>query len=606
MKRFSILFTLFVLAIGLISAHGINLSLTLNDINGTIQPSTDATLRVSIVTSDDGSDILYSETHNVTSNPYGAVHTLLGEGHPVSGIWQDIDWSIDPLYIHIERDDNNGNFNTISIMRLGAAPYAYHAESAENITLQSPNGKLWNLEVDDYGHISATAAPPANAPAYGTVDYLFDMQALPEITIEVTTEQWNELLHNYDLNRANEECVHANIYFKKYGRTHSLQDIGLRLRGNTTRVRPEGDYGTTHTPGANIRRVHFGFRFQKFHKDDPAWTLSGTDRFNLRWAKVDPTYIHEIYGYDLMRRFGVYTTARASFCKVYLKFAEEEKPVYMGISEMFECYDDQYLADHTDYGDFAGTSGYMWKGGWGPYNNGWDGAFFWNPDKALMGICNETLDPTETEEYAYDYKSKKKKLEDAKTQLSDFISKLNSLSGEEFKNWAESSIDVDLMLRVMACEAALGHWDDFWCNGNNFYMYFDNDGDKKMKFMPYDLDNTLGNGGIYANATRDLLNWGNSPLANKLLEVPEYRSKYISFLKELADPQNDYLDPDKSASRIKKWHELIKDYVKNDTWEGNIIEDKSSSYEGNPEYHLLQDDNNFFRLKVQTINALDR
>lgn len=605
MKRISAIFFILVCAFNFLSAQGINLSLTLNDDAGALQPSTETNLRISVTTDPEAASSLYSEIHQVKSNAYGAVHTTLGEGTSVIGLWEDIDWTTDPLYLKIERADGNGDYSLISSMRLGAAPYAYHAKTAENITLKSPNGKSWDIAVDDYGHIVTIPAPPADAPAYGTVDYIFDPNALPEITIEITTDEWNTFLNNYDLNRDNEECVHANFYFTKYGRTHKLEDIGLRMRGNTTRVRPEGEAGSVHVPGGQLRRVHFGFRFQKFHKNDPAWTLSGTDRFNLRWAKSDPTYIHEMYGYDLMRRFGVYTAAKASFCKVYLKFVEEENPVYLGVSEMFECYDDQYLADHTANGDFGGVSGYMWKGGWGPYNGGWEGAFFSKPDKALMGINVETLDPSESEEYTYDYKSKKKKLEDAKEQFSEFLTNLNTLRGEQFKEWAENAMDVDLMLRVMACEAAIGHWDDFWCNGNNFYIYFDNDGDKRMRFMPYDLDNTLGAGGKYASADRDLLQWGSSPLANRLLDIPEYRSRYIAYFKELADPANDYLDPAKSAARINGWYELIKDHIKNDTSERNSIVDATEGYEGNKSYHLLRDDDNFFIEKCATINALD-
>ena len=43
------------------------------------------------------------------------------------------------------------------------------------------------------------------------------------------------------------------------------------------------------------------------------------------------------------------------------------------------------------------------------------------------------------------------------------------------------------MLRAMACENAIGHWDNISNNGNNFYAYFDLNADGsqgKMKYVP--------------------------------------------------------------------------------------------------------------------------
>lgn len=602
MKRLSTLFTL-ILALTLnIAAQGVNLSLTLTDDSGALQPSTDASLRMSLLMNSSDGDACYIETHKVTSNPYGVVNTTLGGGTVVAGNWEEIDWSVSPMYLKVERADASGNYNLMNILPLGAVPYAYLAKKAEKLTLTSPNGSAWDVTVNNDGSLGTSMVVPADAPEYGTVDYIFDLKALPTITIEITTEEWNTLLHNYDLNRDNEECVHANFYFNKYGRIHKIEDMGLRLRGNTSRVRPEGNAGENHVPGAQIHHVHFGFRFQKYHKDDETRLLSGTDRFNLRWSHGDCTYVHEMYGFDLMRRFNVYTTAKASYCTVYLKFVEEENPVYLGVSEMFECYEDQYLADQVKAGNLKGDKGFLWKGSWGSGV----GADFTNASRNLMGIENSSLNPDETETYTYDYKSKKKQLEAAKDQLESFITNLNNLQGDEFRTWVENAIDIDLMLKAFACEVAIGHWDNLWCNGNNFYIYFDNDGDGKMKYLPYDLDNTLGTSSTMFDAgTHDPLKWGHSPLANKVLQVPEWRNKFIDYLYELANENNDYLNPAKSAERIRTWHKLIKSFVPNDTGEDNYIID-SPAWGETKHYRLLEDNNNFFKTKIESIHSVKK
>ena len=53
---------------------------------------------------------------------------------------------------------------------------------------------------------------------------------------------------------------------------------------------------------------------------------------------------------------------------------------------------------------------------------------------------------------------------------------------------------MDLLLRTYAAFVALGHWDDYWNDMNNFYLYFDSTSkdDYKVYMIPYDLDNTLG------------------------------------------------------------------------------------------------------------------
>lgn len=600
MKNISIIIAAMLLCVFNLNARGINFAVTLADSEGNLQPSTEALVRLSVIPEDESLPATYIETHDAVSNEYGVANLVLGEGAVVAGVWDDIDWSVSAMYLKVERADSPSSaYNTVSVMRLGAVPYAYHADAAERLVLTSPDGQKWEVKAGDNGAVYAESMTPPQGPEYGTVDYIFDMNALPSLTIEISTDEWNQLLTNFDMNPNNEECVHADFYFNKYGRINHLEDIGVRLRGNTSRVRPEGKTGELHRPDGNFRHVHFGFRFQKFHKDDPDRLLSGTDRFNLRWAKEDPTYCHEIYGFDLMRRFGVWTTARSSYCRVFIKIKEERTPIYYGVYEMFEAYDDQYLDDHVAANRFAGNSGFMWKGSWGsgiPAN-------FSQQARWAMGIENVTLDPSETQEFTYDYKSKKKKLEEAKDQLMEFIKNLNTLEGDAFKTWAEGAIDIDLLLKAMACEVAIGHWDNFWSNGNNFYFYFDNDGDGRMHYMPYDLDNTLGSSGSFDAATRNPLKWGDSPLANKILSVDEYRSRFIGYLNELADPANDYIDPVKSAARISRWHDMIRDYVNNDTHEDTVVRDAPASWSSTPDYRVLDTDseNNFFTVKINTI-----
>ena len=51
---------------------------------------------------------------------------------------------------------------------------------------------------------------PDTSWAAGELDWVFDMSALPEIRVEVTEEQWNELLKEYDRNSQTAAYIHCN------------------------------------------------------------------------------------------------------------------------------------------------------------------------------------------------------------------------------------------------------------------------------------------------------------------------------------------------------------------------------------------------------------
>ena len=49
------------------------------------------------------------------------------------------------------------------------------------------------------------------------IAYVFDINAVPEVTLEFTTAEWNKLLHYYDQNPQNEEYIVGNFTFVKDG-----------------------------------------------------------------------------------------------------------------------------------------------------------------------------------------------------------------------------------------------------------------------------------------------------------------------------------------------------------------------------------------------------
>ncbi len=449
--------------------------------------------------------------------------------------------------------------------------------------------------------------PPANDDypdtswAAGELDWVFDMSAVPEIRVEVTQEQWNELLKEYDRDSNTAAYIHCDAEFKSKGETHYFEDAGLRLRGNTSRRRPEGNGGEMHkTNNTDWHHCHFMINFRKYQKDDEH-ELYNVRKLHLKWHKDDSAYCREIYCYDLFRRFGIWTAPYSSYCRLWIHVEGDSEPAYYGVYEMIESIDDQYVKKRKElYGDHKHN---LWKCGWGAtlnYNDRNSSSFHWDDDSGAN--------------FTYEYKGDTENFEVAKTQLLEFMKNVTERQGQDFHDWIGSVCDVRLLLRTYAVNVIVGMWDDYWNNSNNYYIYF-NSSDKdnyKFFFIPYDYDNTLGtshNCGVQSDSGRqDPLNWGDTnrcPLIGKVLQYEDYRKIYVEALNELIDPANDLFYYQHSIDRIKGWHAMISDYIVNDTEEDCELKDRPASWGNIHDYRILDANSsmNFFKVKAKSIPA---
>ena len=429
--------------------------------------------------------------------------------------------------------------------------------------------------------------------------WVFDMGALPEIHISVTEDQWNELLAEYDRDSQTTHYIHCDAEFESKGETHSFADAGLRLRGNTSRRRPEGNGGEKHKRNnADWHHCHFTLNLRKFQKDD-AHELYNVRKIYLKWHKDDRAYCRELYCYDLFRRFGVWTAAYSSYCRLWIHVEGDSKPAYYGVYEMIEAIDDKFVKRRKDmFGDHKHN---LWKCSYPATLNYND-----------IRNANIHFDDDSGATYTYELKSNIENFSAAKEQLIEFSRNLTKLQGDEFRRWISKVCDVKLLLRTYAVNVVVGMWDDYWNNSNNYYIYFNSSdkNDYKFFFIPFDYDNTLGtssNCGVQSDSGRqDPLNWGNTnsqPLIGKILQFDEYRKIYVDALNELCDPANDLFYYTHSIARINGWHSMIRDYVDNDTEEDCEIKDRPAGWGNIYDYRLLNANSsmNFFKVKASSI-----
>lgn len=425
-----------------------------------------------------------------------------------------------------------------------------------------------------------------SADRHRDLAYLFDNSKLPVITVTVTEDNWNRYLANFDANENNSEYVPASWRYEKDGSVWERDSVGLRPRGNTSRVRPEGSFGEVHRrTGADWHHAHFGIRFTKYATGE---RFFGADRVILKWHKCDPMYCREVYCYDLFHRFGVWSAPRSCYCRLYLQIDGDPKSAYFGVYELVENPRKGWMHDHFKEGRIADEEGNLWKAAWGATLS---------DANASMGVSDDN------NQYVYDLKTNKSKLASAKQELQDFINGMTPLkSGStELQQWLEEHMDVDLFLRTYAVSVMTGMWDDYWLNSNNYYFYFDSN--HRFYFIPFDYDNTLGTDGMNVDPGRqDMLNWGSRGgdriLMRKVLSIKEFEDRYKQYIKDLA--AGDFAKT-ASQQRIRQWHQMISPYVVNDTGEDCEIYDAAAWWGDTYGYHLLSDDNNFFTVKAASI-----
>lgn len=399
---------------------------------------------------------------------------------------------------------------------------------------------------------------------------------------------------------------------KKGDNTWQISDIGMRLRGNTSRLRPQVD--------DKYYQAHFKLKFEEWCDDSgEERKLAGCMKgLNLKRFNEDPAYVREVFGYNYFRRNGIWTAPRAGYAHLFINIEEEDgtaKKLDYGVYAMIEEINKQFLKERSELlqesgtlggGNFSNNKGDLWKCCW-QSSNGSSMATDYDGYRSF-GVEEIFLDESKSLRYDYDLKTNKDELVRARSSFIDFIEELNKLGSEdEIKKFYESKMDVDLFLKTYACNVLLGMDDDYWRNHNNYYFYFDKNG--KAYFIPYDYDNILGTNCFSDTATRNPLDWGEgaseAPLIEKLLSVPEFKQKYVDYLLKLTE-ENVFVT--ENQTEIKKLQDLVrdltssKDIVYADTSEA--INDAVGSWCSNSgKYKLLDGDetSNYFKAKAKSI-----
>ena len=120
--------------------EGINYQSVLRNLDGTILSNSSVAMQLSILQGSSTGTTVYSESHSVSTNDYGLINVVLGDGAIESGDFSTIDWANGPYFLEIAVDENGGtNYTALGTQQLISVPYALYAKTAGNGP-QGPQG----------------------------------------------------------------------------------------------------------------------------------------------------------------------------------------------------------------------------------------------------------------------------------------------------------------------------------------------------------------------------------------------------------------------------------------------------------------------------------
>ncbi len=141
MKKLSVIILVSVLYMQVFSQtpQAISYQSVVRDLNGNPLVEQNVSLRISILEGNIDGDVIYAETHSITTNKFGLINIKIGMGTPVTGNFSSIEWWNNEYFSKMEIDITGGtSYVETGTSQLLSVPYAFHSGTAG--TLVDKNG----------------------------------------------------------------------------------------------------------------------------------------------------------------------------------------------------------------------------------------------------------------------------------------------------------------------------------------------------------------------------------------------------------------------------------------------------------------------------------
>lgn len=358
---------------------------------------------------------------------------------------------------------------------------------------------------------------PADVKSYPQVA-LYDPSAFRTIFLqfENTTDWESELATFYgtDVEIPATAIVDGTTY----------RDVGVHFRGMSSfRMVPDGAK----------RSLNLTFDFA-----NPQQRLRGYRTLNLLNGNGDPTLMRAMLYSEIARHFTA--TPKMNYVRVVIN--GEDWGAYVNAQ--------QFNADFTKEW-FSSTKGARWKVPGSPRG------------QAGMEYLGESVGT-----YKRLYEIKTKDTPKAWADLINLFKVLNTTPPDKLEAALAPVLDVDGVLKFLALEVALVNSDGYWARASDYSIYQDPAG--RFHVIPHDMNEGLMDEGRFGfggggGATLDALvglNDSSKPLRSKLLAVPALRTRYLGYVKEIAQKWLDWrtLEP-----LVEQYRAILTEEMKVDT-----------------------------------------
>lgn len=126
------------------SPQGISYQAVVRNASGDLVTSTDISVRISIRETSVTGNVVYQESSLVTSNSFGLINLVVGQGTPLQGTVAGIDWSSDSHFLQVEVDIAGGTaYVDLGTNSLWSVPYALYGADED----ADPTNELQTLSV---------------------------------------------------------------------------------------------------------------------------------------------------------------------------------------------------------------------------------------------------------------------------------------------------------------------------------------------------------------------------------------------------------------------------------------------------------------------------
>jgi len=110
---------------------GINYQALLRNAEGQPLASQTIMVLVSILHGSETGTPVYTENHNATTNAFGQINLSIGEGEPILGVFDAINWGSGPFFLKTGVDlTGSGTFQELEVVKFYSVPYSHHSNTA--------------------------------------------------------------------------------------------------------------------------------------------------------------------------------------------------------------------------------------------------------------------------------------------------------------------------------------------------------------------------------------------------------------------------------------------------------------------------------------------